>query len=136
MGLPYFKKASLRFECQRCGDCCSTWRGNVYIRGEDVPGLASALDLLPGEFLRKYTRKGYTGHRHLVLKQNGDCIFYEEGRCIVNEVKPASCYAWPFWKGVCTVKRGWDRASKRCPGIGRGKVWQTRQIESMLAWSP
>jgi Fe-S-cluster containining protein len=106
------------------------------VHGPDIPALAGALNLLPGEFIRKYTRKDYLGHRHLVLKRNGDCIFYEEGRCIVNEVKPAACCAWPFWKGVCTTKRGWERASKRCPGIGKGRVWRTREIASMLAWSP
>ncbi len=136
MGIPYFKSTELRFECQRCGDCCSTWHGNVYVRGEDVPGLAGALDLPPGEFIRIFTRRDDLGHRHLVLQQNGHCIFYEKGRCKVNDVKPVACVAWPFWKGVCTTRRGWERASKSCPGIGKGRKWDAGEIEKLIVWSP
>jgi Fe-S-cluster containining protein len=136
LGAPYYKKAQLRFECQRCGACCSTWQGKVYVHPEDIPGLASAMDFLPGQFLQEYTRRDLLGHRHLVLKSNGHCIFHENGKCIVNDVKPGACHAWPFWRSVCTTRRGWERAMKRCPGMGRGRVWTVEEIEARMALSP
>jgi Fe-S-cluster containining protein len=136
LGLPYYKKAEMRFECQYCGACCSTWQGEVYVHPADIPGLANAVGLLPGQFIQKYTRRDIMGHRHLVLKSNGYCIFYENGECIVNDVKPGACHAWPFWKDVCTRKRAWERAMKRCPGIGKGRVWTVEEIERRMALSP
>jgi len=136
MGIPYYRKTVLRFECQRCGDCCSSWQGAVYITLEDVPGMASVVGLTPGQFIVEYTKRDMLGHRHLVLRENGDCIFYEEGRCIVNETKPASCWAWPFWRKVCTTKRGWERAAKYCPGIGSGRAWAPDEIEKRIEHSP
>ncbi len=136
MGIPYYRKAGLRFECQRCGACCSTWQGIVYVRVEDIPGLASAVGMLPGQFVVEYTRRDEHEDTHLVLKENGNCIFYEEGRCKVYDVRPGACYAWPFWRGVCTTKRGWERTARRCKGIGKGRTWSAREIEARLALSP
>ena len=78
MALPYYMKAEIRFECQYCGDCCWAWHGNVYVRTEDIPELAGAVRLMPGQFVIEYTRRDYLGDRHLVLKSNGHCIFYED----------------------------------------------------------
>lgn len=136
MGVPYYRKAQLRFECQRCGACCSTWQGRVHVRPEDIPGLAGALGLLPGQFIVEYTKRELLGDSYLVLKDNGYCIFYENDVCTVNSVKPGACYAWPFWRRVCTAKRGWKKASRRCPGIGKGRVWSPEEIEARLAFSP
>ena len=136
MSLPYYKKAELRFECQRCGACCSTWQGKVYLHPEDIPGLADALGLMSGQFIVEYTRRDLLGHRHLVLKRNGFCIFFENGGCAVNEVKPGTCFAWPFWRKVCTTRRGWERAAKYCPGIGKGRAWSPDEIEAKVVLSP
>ncbi len=136
MGTPYYRKTALRFECQRCGACCSTWHGNVYVRPEDIPGLASALGLLPEQFIVEYTRRDLLGHRHLILKENGHCIFCEDDACTVNSVKPGACFAWPFWRKVCTTRRGWERTAKRCPGIGKGRKWSPEEIEARLMLSP
>lgn len=136
MGVPYYRKVQLRFECQRCGACCSTWQGKVYIHPEDIPGLASAVGLMSGQFIVEYTRRDIVGHRHLVLKKNGYCVFYRDDGCAVNGAKPGACYAWPFWRRVCTTKRGWEAAAKRCPGIGRGSIWSSDEIEARLVLSP
>ena len=135
MRVPYYRQEQLRFECQRCGACCSTWQGRVLVRMEDVPGLAAALGLLPAEFLAGYTKRDSGGRRHLVLKENGFCIFYTGEGCAVNNVKPGACYAWPFWRRVCTSKRGWEDAARRCPGIDKGRIWTPEEIEAMLVLS-
>jgi Fe-S-cluster containining protein len=108
----------------------------VYLHPEDIQGLASKLKLLPGQFLAGHTRRDMLGHRHLVLKRNGYCIFFEDNKCIVNSLKPGACYAWPFWRKICTTRRGWESASKRCPGIGRGRAWSVDEIEARLILSP
>ena len=136
MGIPYYKKRELKFKCQKCGACCSDWQGNVYLRQEDIPGLASATGLTPGQFVVRYTKRDAWGHVHLVLKENGDCVFFENGGCAVYDVRPGACFAWPFWRGVCTTKRGWEKASRKCPGIGKGATWSAGEIEARLVLSP
>ncbi len=40
------------------------------------------------------------------------------------------CRTWPFWDGNLASHENWQRASGRCPGIGRGRKFTLEEIEA------
>lgn len=55
-------------------------------------------------------------------QENGDCVFYEEGRCRIHPVKPEQCRLYPFWFANVRGAAAWERTCRECPGIGEGPV--------------
>ena len=56
MGADLWYKDGLRFECLRCGSCCSGFSGTVRVSDEEIVALAQRLDLPEAEFRKDYTR--------------------------------------------------------------------------------
>lgn len=138
----------LSFQCTCSGNCCTGGPGFVWISTEEVRLLARHLGLSEKQTLEEYCRK--IGNR-ISLKENRtregnyDCVFLKElpprkvkGKvsharrvCGIYEVRPLQCRTWPFWDGNLASRENWEAASKRCPGMDRGKAYSMEQIDAL-----
>ena len=87
----------LRFECLRCGRCCTGAPGRVRVSDEEIAALAARLGLAEAEFRAGYTRRSRGADVLLAEKRNFDCVFFDsEQGCSVYEDRPRQCRTWPF----------------------------------------
>ncbi len=119
----------LRFECTRCGHCCTGEPGRVRVSIEEVRALAAGLELAEYEFLDMYTHRLSSGGFVLRERENNDCVFWStEDGCTVYANRPRQCRTWPFWRGVVASRRHWDAAARGCPGIDSGALFDAATI--------
>ena len=127
---PWYRDG-LRFECSQCGDCCTGAPGYVWVNKEEIASLASeAGELDISVFEEKYVRR--IGIRKSLKEcPNGDCVFFdgELRTCKVYDARPRQCRTWPFWDSNLKTPEHWQRTCEVCPGSGKGKLYQLKQIE-------
>jgi uncharacterized protein len=124
---PWFKDG-LRFECTRCGACCTGAPGYVWLTEEETKKLAAYRGEKLNEFEDVYTRQ-VRGGVSLRERPNGDCIFWEKGRgCTVYPVRPSQCRTWPFWESNLETRDAWERTESVCPGSGEGELIPVDEI--------
>ena len=130
---PYYQNHSgLRFECTRCGDCC-TRPGVVYFPGQDLERAAREAGMTPAAFRRRYHLEEIDGIPALDPGPN-PCSFYDKDRgCVIYDGRPTQCRTWPFWPEVVRRRASWEKAGRECEGIGRGPRVPLREIERFLA---
>ena len=124
----YFFDAGLRFECTRCGRCCSGTPGKVFLSDEEGDSIAGFLGLTPDAFREVYLVTDPYSEPALREKPNHDCIFLTDRRCSIYEVRPAQCRTYPFWLGCLRSPEAWARERHQCPGIGRGRLFTKEEI--------
>lgn len=125
-------KDGLRFECLRCGSCCSGFSGTVRVSDEEIAALARRLGLSEAEFRKNYARPIGGGEISLIEKPNKDCIFFDkEQGCTVYADRPRQCRTWPFWRSNVYSPDSWKRGGKRCPGMNRGRLYTADFIKEM-----
>jgi Fe-S-cluster containining protein len=125
-------KDGLRFECQRCGNCCTGFSGTVRVSDAEIVALAHRLGITEAEFRKQYTRIVGGGAISLIEKKNTDCIFFERERgCTVYEDRPRQCRTWPFWRYNVFSPGHWKREAKRCPGMNRGRLYPPDLIKEL-----
>lgn len=126
---------TFQFECLRCGSCCRKRKDAVVLNGPDLFRVARALGIAPAETAHKHTRLNIGSESHLpvlVLRErlDGSCSLLRNGRCTVQQNKPAVCALFPlgrmydsrdnqfhyFWQGCSMGKTG-----------PAGKVWTLRE---------
>ena len=131
-----FYHDGVRFECTRCSRCCRHEPGYVFLSEQDLKSLAAYLQLSQGEMLERFCRVvDIAGIPRVSLKErsNYDCIFWAPGKeCTVYEARPLQCRAFPFWAANLASPADWQRAARRCPGIGQGPLHTRRSIEKWL----
>lgn len=133
----------IRFECIRCGACCSSKEMLVTVTGRDVSRIALALGLDAGQMLRVIDFYLHVendplplGLRHidrvrtekglaiLALKKNevGACVFLENNLCLIHPARPGVCRAFPFvfFKDARATSWGLSALNTLCPGLGQG----------------
>jgi Fe-S-cluster containining protein len=114
----------------------------VWISKVEIERLAEYLKLTSEEVIEKYCRRH--GQRISLQERrtaegNYDCIFLHEQpgtrkrTCTVYPVRPLQCRTWPFWDGNLASPENWERSSRRCPGMDRGKKYSLKQIEALRA---
>jgi uncharacterized protein len=140
----------LRFECVRCGQCCTGAPGNVWVSPASTRALGAHLGLSETEFLARHTRAGHRAGVRLIEKPNQDCIFYErepdanvpgagspdvssrgagnEPGCRVYALRPRQCRTWPFWRRNLRSAAAWADAAETCPGMDRGRLYTLEEI--------
>lgn len=126
---PWYEKG-LRFDCQRCGQCC-TAHGDyayVYLAEADVQALATQLELDRETFLERHCRweDGW-----IVLRMDGPaCPFLAEDRtCRVYAARPQQCRTWPFWRENLR-REVWEGPVRECcPGIDQGTLHPREEVE-------
>lgn len=122
--------AGLRFECVRCGACCTGAPGVVRVEDDEIAPLAAALGMSGDEVVRELLRCDGRALR-LYEWPNGDCVLYDPGSrgCRVYQARPRQCRRWPFWERVLRTPEDWQRTSLECPGCGRGPLVARDAIE-------
>ncbi len=129
-----FYSKGLQFECTGCGRCCTGAPGFVYLSESDIERISNFLKMDKITFIKKYTfQVTVYGENRLSLKEksNYDCIFYRDKKCLIYPVRPYQCRSYPFWKNNIKSRDRWERLSRDCPGIGRGKVYTKEEIEEI-----
>ncbi len=124
----------LKFECQGSGKCCTSHGefGFVFLTKNDRKLMAKHLGLTTRQFISKYCEKT-SGQWHLIeRKDNPDCLFLKSKRCGVYEARPVQCRTWPFWPEVMNPKSWKKEVASFCPGVGKGRLWSSEEIETQL----
>jgi Fe-S-cluster containining protein len=124
---PWYRDG-LRFECTRCGNCCTGAPGFVWVTPEEIAALARLVDEPVENFKALYTRTASRG-RTLRERANGDCVFFEHGKgCTVYSERPRQCRTWPFWESNIRDPEAWKQMSQGCPGAGKGPLIPVEEI--------
>src|SRR5262249_20279589 len=118
----------LRFECTRCGNCCTGAPGFVWVSEEELEQLAHFFGEPVDHVRDLYTRLAHRG-RTLRELANGDCIFYDRKKgCTVYSVRPRQCRTWPFWESTVRDPEAWESTCRSCPGAGKGELISEEEI--------
>src|SRR5262245_7299745 len=124
---PWYKDG-LRFECTRCGHCCTGNPGFVWVDDGEIEAIAGARGVTAEELTAMYTRLAHRG-RTLREKPNGDCVFYDASEgCTVYLVRPKQCRTWPFWESNVITRKAWERTKSVCPGAGQCELIGVEEI--------
>ena len=127
---PPWYKDGLRFECQRCGNCCRGEPGTVWLNKKEIKDTSALLGISPNRFAEENLRI-INGRTSLLEHGNGNCIMYDK-ECRIYETRPLQCKTFPFWKSNLRNTADWEEQGKTCPGIGNGKIHTVEEIKSRL----
>lgn len=128
---PWYRDG-LRFQCTRCGNCCTGTPGFVWLSEAELHTLANYLGEDAEQFAALYTRR-VGARRSLREKSNFDCIFYDQHTgCTVYEARPAQCRTWPFWDSNVRSVQAWQQTCSVCPGAGMGELIPAEEITRRL----
>jgi hypothetical protein len=122
----YFFDQGLRFECKRCGVCCTGDPGIIYVDKNEVARIAEYISVRASRFIEKYlfpVRTGYSIGEHA----DGRCLFYKDG-CSIHPVRPSQCKTFPFWFENLRSSKKWRKMARECSGIGCGPLYSKEQI--------
>lgn len=143
---PTWYADGLRFECQRCGRCCSGPPGVVEFTKAEGLSMAKQLQLSWQDFFAQYARLEQDQYFLNELPEDAqhgiDCVMLERDEitglasCRVHTARPSQCRTWPFWKLTLRSPRAWRHAGIRCPGIDKGPSFSLDEINSTLDESP
>ena len=131
MSDPWYREG-LRFQCQRCGACCTGAPGYVYFRRGEAEAIAGHLRIKVTDFRRRYTRKE-DGRVSLREEPDGRCVFFEEGVCRIYLLRPTQCRTFPFWSWNVAKPENWEVVAEEGPGIGKGERFTLVEIRERLA---
>ena len=143
--------ATVHFECIRCGACCKNLDLIVTLTGRDIAKIAISLGLSSEQMLRavdfyiqdengslpiglKHIPQIVTeeGQAIIALKKNpdGDCIFLKDALCMIHEIRPGACAAYPFVFERKDDGMTWGLSAMKeiCPGIGNGPAVRESEL--------
>jgi len=131
-----------RFECQKCGYCCSE-KAIIYPSHEEILHIAEYMSISILAFAIRYLREifGYQTHLYSIAFKTGKtdnslfgCIFCRDKLCsIYNSARTDLCNVFP-WNHFNIDKEKWDDnfitsdGKFWCPGIGKGREWSLDEI--------
>jgi Fe-S-cluster containining protein len=118
----------LRFECTRCGHCCTGDPGFVWVDDAEIAAIAEFRGVPAEELAAMHTRPAHRGPT-LREKPDGDCVFYDRSEgCTIYPVRPKQCRTWPFWESNMLTPEAWERTKTVCPGSGQGELIPVEEI--------
>jgi len=131
MDEPWYRDG-LKFECTRCGKCCTGETGFVWVNEEEIAAIAEMRGESIEEVTALHTRE-LRQKRTLREKANGDCVFYERGEgCTIYSIRPRQCRTWPFWESNIRTPENWEETQRECPGSGQGELIPVEEITARL----
>jgi len=134
--VPWYRDG-LRFECTRCGNCCTGFTGTVTVDDAEIAALATCVELDDATFREQCTRIMSDGTVSLREKPNYDCVFWARDQgCLVYEHRPTQCRTWPFWGVNVRHRGGWDEEARHCPGMNKGRLYTLDEIEERSSKTP
>ena len=123
--LPAHLRNGVRFACTQCGACCTGAPGRVRLTPAEWTAIKKFLGGPEAE--SRYLRNPEPPLQ-LREKENGDCVFYENGGCRIHPVKPSQCRTYPFWFANVRSEAAWAETRRACPGIGEGPLIPPEEI--------
>jgi Fe-S-cluster containining protein len=123
--------AASGFKCKRCGKCCSGRFGDntVTVFPSEIRAIMGAtglgwLDVAVPHESSDFDEEGrcHTFEWALRKKGNGDCIFLEDGLCLIYKCRPLICRTYPFRLDA----RRMELESYECDGLGSGDMDEAR----------
>ena len=126
----YWYKNGLKFECQRCGNCCRGEPGVVKVDIKDIRKISSYLKIKQELFAKHYLRI-VNGSLSLREFRNGDCFMYDNG-CKIYTIRPLQCRTFPFWKSNLKIKSDWKKQKRTCPGMDKGRLYTYHEVDKNL----
>jgi Fe-S-cluster containining protein len=131
---PFYERQPLRFECTRCGRCCVAGGGYyVFLNEQEAEGIRARLGLSRSWFRRRYLNRLPDGDLVASWHDDGRCVFLDaRGECSIYPVRPVQCRTYPFWSEIVTRQQDWQRESRRCEGIDRGREVPVIRILKLL----
>ncbi len=137
---PWYRDG-LRFECSRCGNCCTGPPGAVWFTAEEGQAMAAMLGMSEATFHRTYARQinGRWSLREHSSSQGMDCVFLTrdtsgKSGCRLYAARPRQCGTWPFWAGNMESQQMWEAVKRQtpCPGMGSGPLVTIEEIVARL----
>ena len=103
--------------CEECGGkCCKGESGYIWTNPLEMQKIANFLNISVDEFKKFYLIK--VDYKFSIKeKQYEDgyaCVFFNDGKCSIYEVRPNQCRTFPFWD---FFKTNISEVKKECPGI-------------------
>lgn len=110
--------AEIKFECQKCGDCCTK---PIILSSEDINRLGSRLDTLA---------QAMSCSKSQVMRPSsqGTCHFLRNGNCSVYDSRPSACQSYPFYRIGTRIYY-----DAKCTGIGVGRSYSTEELSEMVS---
>lgn len=125
----YFFDEGLCFECTQCGGCCQGAPGIVRVTGRELEAIAESLGVTLKCMLDEGLAEPYgEAYRLYEYPHDGRCVFFEDNRCRIYNLRPQQCRIWPFWFNNLRSEARWQTTAKECPGIGRGRRYTKAEI--------
>ena len=135
-------KNGIGFECQNCGNCCSTvFEGYIFLYPHDIEQLLNFFKINFQELYNTYLNKIQIGlviwdenlqdtHKtfdvDILILDSGkrdNCIFLEEKDnkklCKIYEARPAQCKIYPFWNDIMTDSEQLEKIKLECNGFSQ-----------------
>lgn len=110
----------LDFACvPDCGKCCDEPGGIVYLSPDDAERISQSFALTVEEWLERDCRRTLDGRWVINSRKKDDiCIYLDrDKRCMIYEVKPTQCSAFPWWRENLRSEKSWNKTIKSCPGL-------------------
>ncbi len=126
----YFFSDGLRFECMRCGACCTGEPGIIRVTEAEIMRIADWLKRPFGEIFQESVERIAQGYG-IRERPDGACMFWRDTGCGIYPVRPLQCRLYPFWFNLLRNPAAWEAEKKRCPGIGKGRRHTEAEI---LEW--
>ncbi len=127
--VPAWYADGLRFECTRCGNCCTGEPGSVRVSAHEQRALAAHLGIALDVFRAAFTRPLEDGATSLLETDDRECVFWDRAAgCTVYALRPRQCRTWPFWRRNLATRAHWEAAARDCPGMGRGELHSAERI--------
>ena len=123
---PYFFDRGIRFQCQRCGQCCTGSPGTIFVTRSEARAIARYRDTDPVTFENQCLYP-YKSAFSIKEHRDGRCLFFNSD-CTIYPMRPNQCRTFPFWFSNLRSKRSWQKIAAACPGIGQGPLFTRRQI--------
>ena len=128
---PWYSEG-LQFSCHQCGNCCrGAQPGFVYATPFRLRRIADLLGLGERAFRRNFVARDGSGETVLKLKENGDCIFWDEG-CTIYPERPRQCRTFPFWGETLRSSSDWSKLKEFCHGVDHGRLYRLEEIRAVF----
>jgi len=129
----YFFDSGIRFECRRCGACCTGAPGSVLVRIHEIHGIARYLKIDTQRLIEDYLCP-FGGGYSIQERADGRCLFYDDG-CAIYPVRPLQCKTFPFWFELLRSPKRWHKMVEECPGIGSGLLYSKDEIIEIVGYT-
>ena len=103
--------------CEECGGrCCKGESGYIWVNPLEMQKIANFLNISVDEFKKFYLIK--VDYKFSIKEKPYEdgvaCVFFDNGRCAIYDVRPNQCKTFPFWD---FFKTNVSEVKKECPGI-------------------